>query len=252
LAAARAQLAQLQLTRTADHPDVQRMSKTVRDLEKKMDTESREAPVSPNSAHAANPAEAARLRRLDDLKNQLEELNRQMKRNQDALAKTRETAVEYLRRAEAAGARQTEMTSLTRDYNTISQLYTGLLAQKEQSSIAANMERREIGETFKLVDPARVPSRPFSPNRGRLNLMGIGFGLALGFGLVGLLEYRDSTFRHDEELTRVLGLPVLAIVPLMQTEQERRQALQRKVAISAVLGTGVCACMAVVLYAFVR
>jgi uncharacterized protein involved in exopolysaccharide biosynthesis len=245
-------LADLQMTRTPDHPDVQRMQKIVRELQEKLDKENQEAPLSSGSGRVANPAQAARQRRIDDLKAQLEQLDRQMKRNQETLAETRQRAAEYLRRAEAAPVRQTEMTSMTRDYNTISQLYTGLLEQKEQSSIAANMERREIGETFKLVDAARVPSRPSSPNRPRLNLLGMAAGLAIGLAFVGLLEYRDSSFHHDDEVVRVLGLPVLAVVPLMRTEAERRVRLRRQILLNVVLGGGVSACLAVVLYTIVR
>jgi len=253
LAAARAQLLDLQINKLfkPDHPDVQRVAKIIRDLKHKLDLENREAPMSGADA-ITNPSEVTRLRRLADARAQLEQLDKQAKRNQDSLAQSRQAAVEYLRRAEAAPTRQTEMTSMTRDYNTISQLYSGLLGQKEQSGIAANMERREIGETFKLVDAARVPARPSSPNRSRLNMMGMATGFAIGICLVGLLEYRDSTFRVDDELTRVLGLPVLAVVPLMRTEAERRRNLQTRLALNAVLGSGVAACLAVVIYTFVR
>jgi len=252
LAAARQQLMNLQLTRKANHPDVQRAAKVVADLQAKLEAEAAETPLSPAAAAAANPAEAARLRKLEELRDQLTQLDRQMKRNQDALAQTRQAATEYLRRAEAAPTRQTEMTSMTRDYAAISNLYGGLLNQKEQSSIAANMERREIGETFKLVDAARVPTRPSSPNRSRLNMLGMGAGLAIGLCLVGFLEYRDSTFRLDEEVTRVLGLPVFAVVPLMRTEAERRRNLKTRLALNAMLGSAVAACLAVLIYTFVR
>ena len=55
------------------------------------------------------------------------------------------------------------MVELNRDYNTLQGLYTSLLGKKEEANIAANLERRQIGEQFKLVDAARLPERPFSP-----------------------------------------------------------------------------------------
>jgi hypothetical protein len=69
---------------------------------------------------------------------------------------------------------------------------------------------------------------------------------------VALLEYRDSTFKIDEEITKALALPVLAVVPLMRSEVERQRALWRSVALSVGLGTTVAACMAIVVYTFVR
>ncbi|MEO7192312.1 MAG: GNVR domain-containing protein [Vicinamibacterales bacterium] len=247
---ARARLLDLQVTKRADHPEVQQMAKIVRDLQAKLDSEAREAPLSASSK--TNPAEAARQRQLEEARAQLEQLDKQTKANQESLAATRERAAEYLRRAEAAPVRQTEMTSLTRDYNTIGQLYTGLLTQKEQSTIAASMERREIGEQYTVIDQPVVPGRPSSPNRSRMNLMGMAVGLALGVGLAGLLEYRDSTFRTDDDLVRVMGMPVLAVVPLMQSEVERRRTFQWKVAWGTVLGGGVLGCLAIVVYTFVR
>ena len=61
-----------------------------------------------------------------------------------------------------APTRESELVELTRDYATLQGLYSSLLAKKEESKIAANLERRQIGEQFKLLDPARLPERPIS------------------------------------------------------------------------------------------
>ena len=54
--------------------------------------------------------------------------------------------------------RESELVELTRDYTTLQTTYQSLLAKREESKIAANLERRNIGEQFKVLDPARVPS----------------------------------------------------------------------------------------------
>jgi hypothetical protein len=53
--------------------------------------------------------------------------------------------------------------------------------------------------------------------------MGLAAGLALGLAIVALLEYRDTTFATDGDLVLSLAVPVLAVVPTMQTERERRR-----------------------------
>jgi hypothetical protein len=131
-------------------------------------------------------------------------------------------------------------------------MYSSLLLKKEDSKLAANLERRQIGETFKLLDPARVPERPFKPNRQLFYLAGIVIGLGIGLGIIALLEYRDHSFRSDREVTRLLALPVLALVPVMQSDAERRRSFRRSVAANVALGTTVTACLAVVAYAFLR
>ena len=70
------------------------------------------------------------------------------------------------------------MTELTRDYTTLQGITLSLLGKKEDSKIATNLERRQIGEQFRLLDPARLPEKPFSPNRSRSELDGHGGGLA--------------------------------------------------------------------------
>ena len=252
LRAARIQLTNMELTKKADHPDVQAMKRVIRDLETKLDQEALEAPLSAGGGRTVNPAEASRNLRLQDLRNQIAQIDQQAARSKEAIAQMRAAAAEYQRRAEAAPVRQTEMVELNRDYNTLNSTYVELLRKKEDSSLTATMERRQIGESFRLIETARIPARPASPNRQRMNLMGMGAGLAVGLVLVGLLEYRDSTLKTDDDLKRVLGMPVLAVVPLMQSDQERRQTLRRRVLVSGVLGSTVLGCLAILTYTFVR
>ena len=102
------------------------------------------------------------------------------------------------------------------------------------------------------IDPARLPEKPTLPNRPKMNLMGMAAGLGLGIALVGLLEYRDSSFRTDTEVTAVLTLPVLAVVPLMQSDEDRNRATRRRLFMGVGLGSTVLGCLAVLVYTFVR
>ena len=144
------------------------------------------------------------------------------------------------------------MAELTRDYTTLQAAYTNLLAKKEDSQIAANLERRQIGEQFKLLDPARLPERPFSPNRQQINTFGLVGGIVVGLALVVLLEMRDSSFKSDEEVFDVLSLPVLAVVPLMQSKPERRRAMKLRLALHTGCAMTVVTCLALVVYTYVR
>jgi hypothetical protein len=144
------------------------------------------------------------------------------------------------------------MTELTRDYATFSSLYTSLLAKKEESKIAANLLTEQIGEQFKQLDRARLPEKPSSPNRPLIILFGMAAGLAMGIGFVVLLEYRNTSFATDGEVTGLLSLPVLAVVPVMESPEDRRRAKRRRLLIGLGLGSTVAGCLAVVLFTFVR
>jgi capsular polysaccharide biosynthesis protein len=144
------------------------------------------------------------------------------------------------------------MIELMRDYTTMNSMYQNLLTKSEESKISTDLERRQIGERFKILDPARVPERPFSPNRSQYTVFGMVAGAGLGLALIVLLEYRDSSFRTDEEVTDVLALPVLAVVPLMESPVDRRRASRKRLLIACGLGSTVAGCLAVLVYTLVR
>jgi polysaccharide chain length determinant protein (PEP-CTERM system associated) len=249
---ARATLQSLELRLKPGHPDIGLWKRRIRELEKKAEEEALEAPVSDSTARSTSPAEVQREKRIADLKAELEQLDRQIEFKQGEEKRLRSVSGQYQSRVEMAPTRESELVELTRDYTTLQAMYTNLLAKNEEAKISANLERRQVGEQFKLLDPARLPERPFSPDRQRLNIFGLLGGLALGIGLVGLLEYRDSSFRTDDEITSVLSLPVLAVVPIMLSAAERRRQRRRRYLVGVGLGSTVAACLAVVIYTFVR
>jgi len=251
LAAARATLQSLELRLKPGHPDIGLWKRRIRDLEKAAEAEALEAPVS-DAAHARSPAEVQRQNRVADLKAEIEQLDRQIEFKQGEEKRLRTVSAGYQSRVEMAPTRESELVELTRDYTTLQSMYTNLLAKKEEAKISANLERRQVGEQFKLLDPARLPEKPFSPDRQRINLFGLLGGLALGIGLVALLEYRDSSFRTDDEVVSVLSLPVLAVVPVMMSDTDRKRQRRRRVIMGIGLGSTVMACLAVVIYTFVR
>jgi uncharacterized protein involved in exopolysaccharide biosynthesis len=73
---------------------------------------------------------------------------------------------------------------MTLEYDMLTTVYKDLLMKKEAAKIAANLERRQIGEQFKLLDPARLPERPFTPNRPFMALVGAIAGLCLGLTMM--------------------------------------------------------------------
>jgi polysaccharide chain length determinant protein (PEP-CTERM system associated) len=233
LAAARASLAQTQLRLKADHPDVKRMQRAVADLEQKAEAEAQDQPlgVAARPAPALTPVEAAQRRRVADLQTERATLERRIGASDVEQKRLRDRIASYTARLEAAPAREAELTELMRDYGVTQQQYKDLSLKSQSSQVAQNLERRQIGQRFSIIDPARLPERPISPNRVRINAMGTLAGLAFGLALVGLLEYRDTTFKTDSDVIMSLALPVLATIPAMVTsaERRRRQQLRRLV-----------------------
>ena len=167
---------------------------------------------------------------MQELLAERENLDRQIARKQQEEARLRTEVTSYQARVEATPARESELIALTRDYETLQNIYTSLLSKREDSAVAANLEKRQIGEQFRVLDPARVPQTPFSPNRVQLNLMGLLAGLGLGLGLAGLLEFRDATLKSEDDVRRCLSLPVLAAIPVLAEGHHECAAAQGRCA----------------------
>jgi polysaccharide chain length determinant protein (PEP-CTERM system associated) len=235
LTVAKKALSDMQLRLKPEHPDIVRMKRVVAGLEQRAEAEALAAPLSPELDQKGTPAQVLQRNRTRELQQELQSLEKQIAARRAEEGRLRKVAATYQARVEAVPARETELAELTRDYATLQKLYEGLLSKNEESKIAANLERRQIGEQFKILDPARPAEKPFSPNRTRINLFGLLAGLGLGLGLAAFLEYRDSSFRTQDEVTAVLALPVLAQIPLIITPAEHRQLRRRRIA--AVLAT---------------
>jgi polysaccharide chain length determinant protein (PEP-CTERM system associated) len=118
-----------------------------------------------------------------------------------------------------------DLINLERDYNAIKQQYNSLLSKKLDSDLVTSMEKQEKGTGFKVTSPANRPTKPVSPNIPRIILMAALAGLAVGFGLALGMEYIDQSFRDYKELGEFLQLPVLAVIPQLETtvEADRRK-----------------------------
>jgi polysaccharide chain length determinant protein (PEP-CTERM system associated) len=231
LEAARTALAALQLRLKPEHPDVVRMKRLIHDLEQKAEAERLEQPLSPEQA-PTTPAERFRANRLRDIRAEADNLDRNIAAKQAEEKRLRALIAMYQTRIAAAPTRESELVELSRDYETLQKTYTTLLAKREDSKVAANLERRQIGEQFKVLDPARFPEKPSSPNRILINVCGVVGGLGLGLLLVALREYRDTSLKTDGDVALTLSLPVLALVPLIVTTAEKRAAKRMKVMMS--------------------
>jgi uncharacterized protein involved in exopolysaccharide biosynthesis len=133
----------------------------------------------------------------------------------------KEQIVLYQRRIEDTPRREQELIFLTRDYDLLKANYQSLLDKKMQSQMAENLERKQQGEQFKILDPARIPEKPVKPDRDKILLIGAVLGLALGLGLTWFRESMDQSFRTVSELEDYLGIPVIATIPNLREEEKK-------------------------------
>jgi uncharacterized protein involved in exopolysaccharide biosynthesis len=132
-------------------------------------------------------------------------------------------------RVDRTPVREQEMASLVRDYDNTRNNYQAILGKKLDAQLSENLEKRQKGEQFRVLDPANLPEKPIEPVPLKILLIGLALGLGTGVGVVLILEYFDSSFRRAEDVYQTVGIPVLATIPKIPSEiRSKRQFFGRR------------------------
>lgn len=146
------------------------------------------------------------------------------KRSAEELKHIKEQIAFYQKRVEDTPKREQELALLTRDYDLLKANYQSLLDKKIQAQMAENLERKQQGEQFKILDPARIPEKPVKPDRNKVLLIGAVIGFVIGFGLAWFRESLDRSFHTVSEVENYLGISVIAAIPNLKEEAKRKAA----------------------------
>jgi uncharacterized protein involved in exopolysaccharide biosynthesis len=133
----------------------------------------------------------------------------QKKRDQSAIQAQLKT---YQDRVASSPAVEEEYKSITRDNQTAQAFYDDLLNKLNQSKMATDLERRQQGEQFRVMDEPNLPESPSSPKRSVFIIGGFTAGLGLGLLIVGLLEYLDTAVRSERDIWAFTKLPTLGVI----------------------------------------
>jgi polysaccharide chain length determinant protein (PEP-CTERM system associated) len=144
-------------------------------------------------------------------------------------ADIRRQITRYERRVERTPANEQRLTNIKRDYDISLQNYKSLLEKKLNARLAENLEKKQKGERFRIIDSANLPESPYSPNKLKITLLGAMAGGGLGVALVLLLEYINPAFRKPEDFYEVLPYPVLVSIPVLSTRPRKGSGGKLKV-----------------------
>ncbi len=243
LQAAKLELQQLALKYRSGHPEYDRKAATVARLEKEAAEEAAAASPTPLNPQGVVSGTAKRyLAELDGTREDLQRLKRQIeRRNAEQKLYTDQLGL-YQRRLELAPVRDAELVELTREYGSLQSAYDSMARKKLDSQVTATLERQQLGEQFKILDPARLPERPFSPNRPRLYLLSILAAIAVGVGIAAGAEYLDRGLRSEDDVRLALALPVLATIPVIAPAKKR--SLRQKLTAGSTAMLALCAGLA--------
>jgi polysaccharide chain length determinant protein (PEP-CTERM system associated) len=134
----------------------------------------------------------------------------------------------YQARVDNTPLRAIELSKITRNYDITLRKFQDLLSKGFDSQLSENMEKKQKGEQFQVVDPATRPERPFAPNRQRILFLGLALGLAGGCGVAFFLENMDTSFKKNEDLDGFTNYPLLAVLPVISTRGNVLAQRQRR------------------------
>ena len=112
------------------------------------------------------------------------------------------------------------LAGLMRERRTHQKIHEQLLGRMGQAEVSQQMELEDKGTTFRIVDPAVLPTKPVSPDRIKFILIGIVAGIVSGIGILLLIEYFDHSFKDVDSLRSNYNLPIFAVIPQIITEQD--------------------------------
>jgi len=169
-----------------------------------------------------NAANARLHSELNIARSQLKALKRREKR-------IRAQMREYEARVERTPANEQKLIELTRDYQISFDNYQSLLSKKINAGLAENLEKRQKGERFRVLDSANLPEKPYKPKRTVIALAGGAMGAGFGAGLIFLLEFFNPVFRRPEDFDGLSLQPLLVTIPKFSATPPKNRAKQLKV-----------------------
>ena len=229
---AQAHLADLQSRYGPSFPDVRKAQADLDRLKKAAAQEAKQAPAAivdtTPGAGTKNPVLEAQLVKLN------QEIEDQTKQQAD----TQQQINFHVSKLARVPIFQQQMAGLMRDDDALRAHYQDLLDKKLAAQMASQLEARQKGERFVVLDPAPVPAQPYGPNRPLINLAGLLGGLLGGLALAVMVDRSDESVRNESQAVQLLGMPVLVGIPQMYTAAELRA--RRMLFIGAAALTAVC------------
>lgn len=156
------------------------------------------------------------------LQNQVDELQAQLNSQRSSILNDLKTtysaaaAREHLMQSQMDGANKQmavlgQYNALKKEADANTQLYAVLYQKIKEAAIAAETKSSNI----RIVDEARVLSKPTRPRRSQNIAFGILAGLIGGLALAFLLEAMDTRLRTPEDIRRCLGAKSVSVMPVI-------------------------------------
>lgn len=185
------------------------------------------------ASNNANPKAAPAGYLNPVIQSQLNSVDTEIGKHKQEIGRLNKEISSYQGKLEAIPVREQEIADLVRDYEISKAHYKQLLENQLSAETATQLEIRQKGETFSVLDPAQPAERPSRPNRMLIDIGGSLGGLVLGLMLAIVTELFETSISAPEHLADMNGIPMLEVIPIIETQIERRLRKRRLILASA-------------------
>ena len=206
----RVQLVDLKGRLSDKHPDVMKAKAEIAALTKQLRGTGSETP----EGKPDNPSYINIQSQLASTRSDIASIKRQL----DDYTHKREG---FRKRIEASPRVEEGYKAMISERNSLQAKYDDLSKKFMEARVANGLEKGQLGERFTLIDAARLPEKPISPNLPAIILIGFVLGIGSGCGVAAFKENSDNSFYSLDELIRETQVPVLGAVPEIVTEFDR-------------------------------
>lgn len=206
----RAQLAEAQQKYTPDHPDVKRLTRAIQTLADQAKL------GNPQNVRPDNPEYMRVSSELNAVRSNLAALRSNVARAGTQIA-------DYERRLTQTPGVEREYIQLTREREIAQGQYGEIQSKLREAEISQSLESESKGERLTLIRKPRASSKPDSPNRLGIILLGIVLGGGLAVGIAAFRESADPNVRASQDVTDIADLPLIGSIPSMLNSAERRR-----------------------------
>jgi polysaccharide chain length determinant protein (PEP-CTERM system associated) len=214
-------------TRFSDkYPDVIKTRAEIAELEKQINNSGNGTAKS--SGLSDNPAYITISSQLSSTQADIASVKRQIRSYHG-------TADMYRRRIETTPKIEEVYNNLLIERNNIQAKYDDLMRKYMEAKMAQGLEKEQKGERFTLIDPPRLPEKPYKPNRMAIMFLGFVLSIGAGVGWTSLREFNDQSIRDSDSLKLSTPFPVLANIPEIITQKDLRRLRIKRIVIIMVL-----------------
>ena len=214
-------LQNLRVKYTENHPEVKRAKKLIAKLENDIaqgkGDEGKENQPKQSGVSGTVTSDPMILQ----LETQLKSISLNIQNIEEEKIELKKSMAQYERWVAAAPVREAEWSALTREYGELKRHYDFLVSSDLEAKSMLNLEKRQKGSQFKIVDSARMPEKPIKPDFMKILGMALLAGLGLGCAVPFARAFLDTSFRDVNDLEKYLGLQVACSVPQIETVKEK-------------------------------